>query len=437
MTLLANVVATSQRVSATPARLAKVRELAACLRALEPEEIEIGVQYLSGETPQGRFGLGYATLQAASVRRRPRPSPSFVDLAKSTAASPSIASIRGSGLGSPPLRSAARAVHTRNGRRTGIPHPPARRRAAPGRAGRCDGRCHRLRGRIARRAGTSRRDVRRRVSVPWRASRCSKAAQALGAISARAASRPSRRCLRRPPRMSRRLWQQLGGEVAFEWKMDGARIQVHKSAETVRIYTRTPERGHRGGAGNRRGRARVARARSRSSMAKPSLSTRSGRPHPFQITMRRFGRKLDVEALRARVAHARVLLRLPAPRRAESLPTARRANASHALAQAVPGRCEFRGSSRLSEPQARAFYEAALAAGHEGVMAKSLDSPYEAGKPRRELAQDQAGAHARPGGARRRVGPWPAHRQAFESASRRARSRRPANTSCSARPSKG
>ena len=31
---------------------------------------------------------------------------------------------------------------------------------------------------------------------------------------------------------------ELGGEAAFEWKMDGARIQVHKAGTTVRIYTR-------------------------------------------------------------------------------------------------------------------------------------------------------------------------------------------------------
>lgn len=65
MTLLARVVETSQRVGATSARLAKTRELAACLRALQPDEIEIGVQYLSGEAPQGRFGIGYAALRSA------------------------------------------------------------------------------------------------------------------------------------------------------------------------------------------------------------------------------------------------------------------------------------------------------------------------------------------------------------------------------------
>ncbi len=53
MTALAALVTTSQRVSTTSARLAKVRELASTLRQLEPAEIEIAVQYLSGEIPQG------------------------------------------------------------------------------------------------------------------------------------------------------------------------------------------------------------------------------------------------------------------------------------------------------------------------------------------------------------------------------------------------
>ena len=68
MSLFANLVAVSQRVGATSARLAKVRELAACLRAVEPSEIDTAVHYLSGELPQGRFGIGYTTLRKASER---------------------------------------------------------------------------------------------------------------------------------------------------------------------------------------------------------------------------------------------------------------------------------------------------------------------------------------------------------------------------------
>ena len=59
MTLLANLVATSQRVGATSGRLAKIRELAGFLRSLAPDEIETGAHYLSGEIQQGRIGIGY------------------------------------------------------------------------------------------------------------------------------------------------------------------------------------------------------------------------------------------------------------------------------------------------------------------------------------------------------------------------------------------
>src|SRR5882762_6370473 len=68
VTLLADLVRTSDRVSATAARLSKVRELASFLRALPPDEIETAVHYLSGETPQGRIGIGYSTLRAAASK---------------------------------------------------------------------------------------------------------------------------------------------------------------------------------------------------------------------------------------------------------------------------------------------------------------------------------------------------------------------------------
>src|SRR5580658_3165785 len=66
VTLLASLVGTSQRVRDTSSRLSKVRELAAFLRTLSADEVEIAVQYLSGETPQGRSGIGYSALRAAS-----------------------------------------------------------------------------------------------------------------------------------------------------------------------------------------------------------------------------------------------------------------------------------------------------------------------------------------------------------------------------------
>src|SRR5262249_44157099 len=66
VTLLAELVETSQRVGATSSRLAKVRELAALLRKLQPNEIETSVHYLSGEIKQGRIGIGYAAPRSAA-----------------------------------------------------------------------------------------------------------------------------------------------------------------------------------------------------------------------------------------------------------------------------------------------------------------------------------------------------------------------------------
>ena len=65
MTLLAALVEASERVSGASGRLSKVRELAHFLRSLEPSEIAIGVLYLSGETAQGRCGIGSTALRDA------------------------------------------------------------------------------------------------------------------------------------------------------------------------------------------------------------------------------------------------------------------------------------------------------------------------------------------------------------------------------------
>ena len=95
MTLLASLVATSQRVRASRARLVKVRELGALLKALAPAEIPLATRYLSGATPQGRIGLGYATLTAAAVQA-PAISPtlSVFELDERLSA---LASMRGAG----------------------------------------------------------------------------------------------------------------------------------------------------------------------------------------------------------------------------------------------------------------------------------------------------------------------------------------------------
>jgi len=94
--------------------------------------------------------------------------------------------------------------------------------------------------------------------------------------------------------------------------------------------------------------------------------------------MRRIGRKLDIEALRGEISLRAFFfdcLRLE-ERTLTDCPTHER---FAALLAAVPEGARVPRLLTASEAQARAFYRAALAAGHEGVMAKALAAPYEAG----------------------------------------------------------
>lgn len=169
----------------------------------------------------------------------------------------------------------------------------------------------------------------------------------------------------------------LPSPVQFEWKMDGARIQVHKQGPEVRIFTR---------ALNEMGEAIpeiIAAARAlpveEVVLDGEALShAEDGRPHSFQVTMRRFGRRLNVESLLHELpmrAYYFDCLLLDGEVLAER-PMSER---MQALDRAVP--LEARIPRLVTDDVAAAseFYEAALLAGHEGVMAKSLAAPYEAG----------------------------------------------------------
>ena len=373
MTLLARLVETSQRVTATSARLAKVRELAACLRALEPGEIEIGVQYLSGETPQGRFGIGYAVLQAAAAGSSASdPTLSIVDVDRRLG---EIAATRGTGV-------------------------TARRSAALGELFSLATVAEReflmrlLLGELRQGAlaGAMIDAIASAAELPVaQVRRAAMYSKSIGAVARVALLEgaaglvrfqlevlsPVAPMLAQTATDTAEALRQLTGDVAFEWKMDGARIQVHRSADTVRIYTRSlnevtaavPEIADA---------VRALPVRDLILDGEAIAFNASGRPHPFQTTMRRFGRKLDVETLRAELPMKAFFfdcLRLDGVSIADR-PARERFDA---LAKAVPDALQIPRLVTSSEEQAQAFYEAALAAGHEGVMAKSLDAPYEAG----------------------------------------------------------
>jgi DNA ligase-1 len=104
----------------------------------------------------------------------------------------------------------------------------------------------------------------------------------------------------------------------------------------------------------------------------------AGRPRPFQITMRRFGRKLGVQELRGAIplrAYFFDCLRLGENTLADRSTQERWA----ALAEVLPQSARVPRVVSSSAPSAQRFYDEALGAGHEGVMAKALGAPYEAG----------------------------------------------------------
>lgn len=372
MTLLADVVATSKRVGASSARLVKVRELAQSLRALQPDEIAIGVSYLSGEMPQGRFGIGYSALQACAGPPADQPTLTIyeVDIRISE-----LAGIRGAG-------SAARRSEVLRAlfSRTTAEEQEFLMRLLVGelRQGALEGV---MVDAIAAAAQVPVAQVRRAAMYAKNLGAVAHAALIDGAAALARFQleplEPVAPMLAQTAAGVAEALEQLPGEVAFEWKMDGARIQVHKADRQIHIYTRSlndvtaavPEVVEL---------VRGWPVRELILDGEALALTPAGRPHPFQITMRRFGRKLDVEKLRSELPMQAFFfdcLRLEGRSLADR-PTRER---FEALASAVPAPLLVPRLVTASEAEARVFYEAALAAGHEGVLAKSLDAPYEAG----------------------------------------------------------
>lgn len=373
MTLLADLVATSDRVSATSARLAKISELAAALRALTPEEIQIGVRYLSGEVPQGKIGIGYSLLRATS--EGVSSNAPVLSLGEVDRLLTQIAAIRGAGSAGRRVE-ALRALFSQA--------TPVERefliRLLVGEL------------RQGALAGIMLDTIAAASGIPIASlRRAAMYAKDLGAVARIALVEgeaglakfqlellsPIAPMLAQTATDVGEALTQLTGEVAFEWKMDGARIQLHKAGDTVRLYTRSlndvtaavPEIVEL---------ARQLPVREVILDGETLAFMPSGRPHPFQTTMRRFGRKLEIDALREELpmqAYFFDCLRLEGRSLADR-PTRER---WEALTKAVPPQWRIPRLVTADKAQAEFFYGAAVTAGHEGVMAKSLDAPYEAG----------------------------------------------------------
>jgi DNA ligase-1 len=372
MTLLATVVATSRQVAATSARSAKVRLLADCLRSARTDELEIAVLYLSGEIRQGRIGVGPALLRSCLSAAAADPA---LELLEIDAHLDELGAIRGAGSGA--RRTAL--LRTMFGRATRDEQEfLLRLMVGELRQGALAGV---MVDAIAAATDIPAGDVRRAAMYESNLGILARAARDAGA----AGLREFRLRVMTPvvPMLAQvagdvdEALETLAGDVAFEWKMDGARIQVHKQDDRVGIFTRNlndvtaaiPEIADA---------VRALPARQLVLDGEAIAFTPADRPHPFQVTMRRFGRKLDVERLRAELpmrAYYFDCLHHDGTSLAE-LPARERFGV---LSETVHAEQQIPRLVTRSGEEAVQFYDAALAAGHEGVMAKSLDSPYEAG----------------------------------------------------------
>ena len=104
-----------------------------------------------------------------------------------------------------------------------------------------------------------------------------------------------------------------------------------------------------------------------------------GTPHPFQTTMRRFGRRLEVERVRETLPLTLVLFDLLFLDGASLIDRPYRERIA-LLDRAAPPELVVRRLITGSAQAAAAFLREALDQGHEGIMAKALDAPYEAGQ---------------------------------------------------------
>ena len=383
--LLDDLVQTSKRVAQTSSRRAKIDLLAALLKRATPAEIETAIAFLSGGLRQGRIGVGYATLEAARAARAADP---------------------GGGGGATPRGSLElvdvdalleRLTHT-----TGKGSTQAKERllgelfagATPQeqeflfrlligelRQGALEGLMTEAVARAAPPPGLDPDAVRRAAML---------GGGDLGAVARAALTEGAAGLARFRVQLYRPIQPMLAqaaesvqdaltqvGEAAFEYKLDGARIQVHKAGDEVRVFSRllndvtvaVPEVVTA---------ARAFAAREAILDGEAIALRPDGTPLPFQVTMRRFGRKLDVDRLRTGLplasfyfdllyADGKVLLDEPY--------TGRFA----ALAEVVPAEHRMPRIVTTDAREAAAFFEQAIAAGHEGLMAKALDARYVAG----------------------------------------------------------
>ena len=370
--LLDELVQTSRRVAGTSGRLAKIEQLAQLLRRVDPEEIETAIAFLSGAPRQGRIGISYAALRAARSET-PVATPTL-KLASVDGVLQRLATTAGKGSAQV-KEQLLRELFDRA--TAGEQEFLVRLGVGELRQGALEGLVTEA---VARAAALDADAVRRATMLAGDLGRVAHAALTRGAAGLAdfriELFRPLQPMLAQAADDVRDALTRLG-EAAFEYKLDGARIQVHKGRDRVRVFSRqlndvtsaVPE---------------VVVAAGRLALNEAILDGEAialradGTPLPFQVTMRRFGRKLDVARLQAELPLAAFFFDILY---ADGVALLDRPYAQRfaALAAAVPQEQRAPRLVTADASAAAAFFDRAIAAGHEGLMAKALAARYDAG----------------------------------------------------------
>jgi DNA ligase-1 len=368
--LLAAVVETSRRVTETTKRLQKVDLLASLLRELHPEEIEIVVAFLAGSIRQGRIGIGYATLREASG---PAAATASLEVAEVDRTFESVIATSGSGS----QRQRFQLLHGMLSRAT-EPEQQFLVRLLMGelRQGALEAVMVEA---LAKASGIAVERVRRAVMLAGDMAKVARTLLEHGEASLAQYDvqlfRPLQPMLAGSADDVSQALTDLG-EAALEFKMDGARVQVHRSGDDVVVYSRSLND--------------VTAAVPEVVEAVRALPVKDlildgevlsllpdGRPQPFQVTMRRFGRKLDVDRMRAELPMTPFwfdLLYLNGGHLLDE-PQSRR----FAMLAEVAGESVIPHTITSDARRGDEFLEQALSRGHEGIMAKAVEARYAAG----------------------------------------------------------
>lgn len=373
MTRLFELVETSSRVAASRSRKDKIAALAGLLGALDREEVPITTAYLAGELPQGRIGLGWAAVRDLVVAAPPEFS--RLQLVEVDRAFTEIGATSGAGSKARKLSLLADLFE-----RSTADERDFLGRLIVGelRQGALEGL---LSDAVATAAGVERAVLRRAVMLGGRLQDVSSAALLEGEAGLAAFRlelfRPLAPMLAGTAEDPEDAIARLG-RAAFQFKLDGARVQVHKAGDEVRVYTRrlhevtaaVPEVVEA---------VRSVPARELVLDGEVLAFDDSGRPRTFQTTMRRFGRKLDVARMREELPVTAIFFDILHADGEDLIdhvePDRWRRLTEFFTADSVVRREE------LSDPEeVDAFFGEALAAGHEGLVGKGLDTTYEAGR---------------------------------------------------------